>query len=346
MKANDRQAIGQQGLTVSQFSVDGTGFGNLFRAMDQQTAGDIVAAAFAAGVRYFDTAPLYGFGLSETRLGAGLAPFPRDQLVISTKVGYTLTPSEKEEEGDALALFVDVPATDTSFNFSRDAVMRGMEESLQRLQTDYVDILLIHDPDEGVTLFERELDPYARSHFEQVMEETYPALDQLRSEGTIRALGLGMNQWGMLADFARAGDFDCFLLAGRYTLLEQEPLAEFLPLCQQKGIRIVIGGPFNSGILALGAVAEATYDYAPPPPEILERVRQIQAVCAAHGVSLPAAALQFPFGHPAVASIIPGASSVAQVTANIGYFEEEIPGSFWQQLKEQELIDSGSPLPR
>ena len=344
MKASDRQAIGNDGLAVTQFSLGGTGFGNMFRAMNQETADRVVATALEAGVRYFDTAPLYGVGLSETRLGAGLVPFPRDEVVISTKVGYTLTPSDKEEVV-IFGPFVDVPAIETSFDFSRDAIMRGLEGSLERLQMDHVDIVLIHDPDEGVTLFEPELDPYAKSHFDQVMKETYPALDELRKQGVIKALGLGMNQWGMLADFARAGDFDCFLLAGRYTLLEQEPLEQFLPLCMEKGIRIIVGAPFNSGILARGAVEGVTYNYAPPPLEIVEKVRSIQKVCDAHAVPLPAAALQFPFGHPAVASTIPGASTVEELTANVGYFEEEIPDAFWQQLVDEGLIDPASPLP-
>ena len=344
MRASDKEPVGGQGVTVTRFSLGGTGFGNMYRSIDQAAADESAAAALHGGVRYFDTAPLYGVGLSEQRLGQALRQARRDELVISTKVGYTLTPIAAAEHGD-FGPFVDVPPVETAFDFSRDAILRGMEESLQRLQTDRIDIVLIHDPDEGVTLFEPELDPYARSHFGQVMAEAYPALDQLRSEGVIRALGLGMNQWGMLADFARAGDFDCFLLAGRYTLLEQEPLAEFFPLCQEKDIRIIIGGPFNSGILVRGAVAGATYNYAEAPPEILERVGRIERVCAAHGVALPAAALQFPFGHPTVAATIPGASSVAELNENITHFETEIPVGFWEQLREEGLIDAAAPVP-
>jgi D-threo-aldose 1-dehydrogenase len=177
------------------------------------------------------------------------------------------------------------------------------------------------------------------------MEETYPVLDDLRRQGVVKAIGLGMNQWQMLWDFAHAGDFDCFLLAGRYTLLEQAPLQRFLPMCAEKKISIIIGGPYNSGILATGATESAHYNYMRATPEILKRVQQIEAVCTRHGVSLPAAALQFPLGHPAVASVIPGARSVAELHANLDYFRQAIPADFWVELKELGLIDAASPTP-
>ncbi len=343
MQTQKPQQVGQQGLEVTQFGLGGTGFGNMYDKMEEQTAMDTAAAAYEAGIRYFDTAPLYGYGLSEERLGAGLARFDRDEVVISTKVGYTLVPlAGKRPHED---IFIDVPALDTVFDYSPEAILSSLEESMKRLQTERIDIVLIHDPDEGITLFEPGSDPYSKSHFAEVMEQTYPTLDELRGQGVIRALGLGMNQWEMLADFARAGDFDCFLLAGRYTLLEQEPLHEFLPLCQERDIRIIVGGPYNSGILATGAIEGARYNYGPTSAAILERTRRIEQVCARHQVSLQAAALQFPFGHPAVASIIPGASSGAEIQANIGFFEEEIPAAFWEELKGLELIDPASPAP-
>ena len=177
------------------------------------------------------------------------------------------------------------------------------------------------------------------------MNETYPILDDLRRQGVIKAIGLGMNQWQLLWDFAHAGDFDCFLLAGRYTLLEQAPLQRFLPMCEEKNISIIIGGPYNSGILATGAKPGAYYNYAPAPQPILARVQGIEAVCARHGVTLAAAALQFPLGHPAVAAIIPGARSAAELQTNLGYFRQPIPADFWAELKAEGLIDAASPIP-
>ena len=342
MQVSDRQGVGRYGLEFTRMGLGGTAFGNMYTALDDEIAVELAEFAFNAGVRYFDTAPLYGYGLSESRLGAGLARLERDAFVISTKVGYTLVPRDPDEPFDSL--FADIPPLKSVFDYSRDAVLRSVESSLKRLQTDRIDILLIHDPDEGVTL-KPGGDPRAVSHFKEVMEQTYPALDELRSQRVIGAVGLGMNQWQMLRDFAHAGDFDCFLLAGRYTLLEQEPLGEFLPLCTEKNIRIIIGGPFNSGILATGAVEGAHYDYAPAPPEILERTRRIEQVCARHDVPLQAAALQFPFGHPTVATTIPGARSPAELEANIAHLERPIPGAFWEELKGESLIDPASPIP-
>ena len=329
--------------SVTRFGLGGAGFGNLFAPLEAAAVIETVSAAYDAGVRYFDTAPLYGFGLSEERLGLALTKIPRDENVISTKVGYSLVPAAPGD--DDTGPFVDVPPLRPVFDYSRDAILRSLDESMARLKTDRIDVVLIHDPDEGATLNDQKADPFSKSHFREVMEETYPVLDDLRSSGNVTALGLGMNQWQMLADFARAGDFDCFLLAGRYTLLEQQPLDEFLPLCLEKGISIVVGGPYNSGILALGAVEGAMYNYQPATPEVLDRTAKIEAVCARHEVSLPAAALQFPFGHPAVASIIPGAVSMNELKANLGYFQEKIPADLWEELKRLELIHPGAPVP-
>ncbi|MAE61565.1 MAG: pyridoxal 4-dehydrogenase [Planctomycetaceae bacterium] len=316
--------------------------GNLGSRVDQQDVHDTVAAVWEAGVRYFDTAPLYAYGLSETRIGAALSRYNRDELVISTKVGQMLvpyTPGPSDPKRDAA-----IPPFINEFDYSRDAVQRSIEGSLERLQTDRIDIVLIHDPDGGVSV-EQDADPYSSSHFDQVMAEAYPMLDDLRSQGVIKALGAGMNQWQMLHDFALAGDFDCFLLAGRYTLLEQDSLHTLLPVCLEKGIRIILGGPFNSGILATGAVEGATYSYKPAPPQVMQRVSRIEAVCARHDVPLAAAALQFPFGHPAVATIIPGMESVAKVHANVQHMQHPIPADLWAELKSESLLDGDAPLP-
>ena len=343
MNVDQRQSIGPFDLEVTAMGFGGAPFGNLFATIPEEEASGALRAAHAAGIRYFDTAPLYGYGLSESRYGAGLSGFDRDEIVISSKVGYTLVPLEPDAPKDEL--FIDAPRMKAGFDYSRDAVLRSLENSLERLKMDHIDIVYIHDPDEGVTLFNPESDPYDASHFREVMEMTYPALDELRSQKVIKAFGLGMNQWEMLADFAVAGDFDCFLLAGRYTLLEQESLDKLLPLCEERNIRIVIGGPYNSGILATGATEGTYYNYQTPPPEILEKVRRIEAVCARHNVPLPAAALQFPFGHPAVASIIPGSRNVRELESNLQLFQHDIAADFWAELKSQSLVHADAPLP-
>lgn len=342
MRAGDKEKIGPHGLEVTRLGLGGTTFGNLYSVLSEQEGLAVLDAAFAAGVRYFDTAPLYGYGLSETRLGPGLARYDRDAVVVSSKVGYVLV---ERQPGDAYVdLFVDAPEMTSYFDFSRDAVLRSLEGSLARLKMDRLDMVLIHDPDAARSI-EPDWTPGERGYFDQVMAQAYPALDELRQQGVIKALGLGMNQWQMLADFARAGDFDAFLLAGRYTLLEQEPLRELLPLCAEKGVRVIIGGPYNSGILATGAVAGAYYNYAPAAPEVLAKVRCIEAVCARHEVPLQAAALQFPFGHPAVATVIPGARTVAEVAANVAALACAIPADCWAELKQEGLIAAAAPTP-
>ena len=343
MKRDKKQEIGGQGLEVTQLGMGGAALGNLYAVVDENGAAETIASAYTAGIRYFDTAPLYGYGRSEHRLGSELSRYRRDEFVISTKVGYSLVPRTAEEPPESP--FVNVPPLDKEFDFSRDAVLRSFEESLKRLQTDYIDILFIHDPDEGISIQPDFDDPYSVSHFSRAMDQVYPALDELRAQKAVKAIGAAMNQWQMLYDFAAEGDFDCFLLAGRYTLLEQEPALKFLPRCEEKGIRVIIGGPYNSGILATGAVEGAYYNYLPATPEVLDRTRRIQHVCARHNVSLQAAALQFPFGHSSIASIIPGARSAAEIEANVSFFEEAIPDDFWTDLRDQSLVAEEAPLP-
>ena len=337
------EKIGPHGLTVTNIGFGGAPFGNLFAAIPEEAVRASLEAAFGAGIRYFDTAPLYGFGLSESRYGECLSGYTRSELTISSKVGYTLRPLAPGE-APPFDQFVDTPRMTVDYDYSRDAVLRSIEGSLKRLQTDRIDLIYIHDPDEGVSL-QPDFDPYARSHFAEVMDRAYPALDELRSQKVIKAIGVGMNQWQMLADFVVAGDFDCFLLAGRYTLLEQESLERLLPLCDQHGVRIVIGGPYNSGILASGPVEGAHYNYAPAPAEILERTARIEAVCKRHDVPLAAAALQFPLAHPVVAAVIPGARSPQELEANVQLCQHSIPSDLWVELKTEELIHSDAPVP-
>lgn len=336
-----QRPIGHTGISVTALGLGGAPFGNMYTAMAAGETEATVAAAFAAGIRYFDTAPLYGYGLSETRLGEAIKPLPRDELVIASKVGFDLIPIDPSEVNPRI--FVQPVPMRAEFNYSRDATLRSIEASLKRLDTSHIDMLAIHDPDEAVDVFGG-ADPRSRSHFKEAMEGAYPVLAELRSQGVIKAIGVGINQWQMLCDFAVEGDFDYFLLAGRYTLLDQGSLDQLFPLCAQRGISLVIGGPYNSGILASGAVEGATYNYRPATPKTLERVRRIEAVCTTYGVPLQAAALQFPRNHPQVTSVIPGARSIAELEQSVRLSSIAIPVDFWRELKAQQLIDARVPV--
>ncbi len=281
--------------------------------MADDEAHRVVEAAWQAGIRFFDTAPLYGHGLAEQRLGAVLRAKPREEFVLATKVGRLLRADAPPEPGQA---YKGVPPVNPTYDFSYDGVMRSVEESLARLGLDRVDVLHIHDPDE---------------HFEEALAGAYRALDRLRAEGTIRAVGAGMNQAEMLVRFGREADFDCFLLAGRYTLLDRTGAAELLPLCVEKSIAIIAGGVFNSGILA-NPRPGTTFNYQQAPPELVDRALRMQEICARHGVELKAAAIQFPLRHPAVASVLTGCRSVREVEENVRMFQAPIPSSLWDEL--------------
>jgi D-threo-aldose 1-dehydrogenase len=246
-------------------------------------------------------------------LGTVLRTKPRGEFVLSTKVGRLLRAGGAPEPGQA---WKGTPPLNPVFDFSYEATMRSVEESLERLGLDHVDILLIHDPD---------------LHFEEALNGAYPALDRLRSEGTVKAIGAGMNQAEMLVRFAREANFDCFLLAGRYTLLDQVGARELLPLCLERGIAVIAGGVFNSGILASPGVA-ATYNYQPAPPELIHRAQQIKAICKRHGVDIKAAALQFPLRHPAIRTVLAGCRSVAELEENVSHINAPIPDSLWNEL--------------
>ncbi len=289
--------------------------GGLFEEVSEEEAHAVVEAAYERGLRLFDTAPLYGSGLSEQRLGAVLRTKPRDEFVLSTKVGRLLRANGPAEP----TMFEGTPPLRPVFDFSYDGVLRSLDESLARLGLDRVDIALIHDPDD---------------HYEQALEGAYPALERLRGEGVVGAIGVGMNQTELLVRFARDGDFDCFLLAGRYTLLDTSGLDELLPLAAERGISIVAGGVFNSGVLASGE----TYDYAPAPTEVLERAARLREVCTRWGVPLEAAAIQFPLGHPAVTCVVVGCRSAAEVEEDVRLFQLDIPAGLWQELKAAGLL--------
>jgi D-threo-aldose 1-dehydrogenase len=298
----------------------------LFEAVPEDQALRVIERAWEAGIRFFDTAPLYGHGLAELRVGRVLRDLPRDEFTLATKVGRLLRASAPPEPGQS---FRGVPPVNPVFDFTYDGVMRSVEESLERLGMSRVDILHIHDPDD---------------HYDEALSGAYRALAKLRDDGVISAVGAGMNQSEMLIRFAHDGDFDCFLLAGRYTLLEQGALDELLPLCVDRGIAIIAGGVYNSGILA-DPKPGAHYNYQTAPADLLERARRIRAICASHGIPLKAAAVQFPLGHPAVASVVVGCRSVAQLDESIEMFEVTIPPGLWQELKTEGLLQDSVRTP-
>ena len=339
MRPSDTRVLGRTGLAVTQLGFGGAPLGNRYQAIAEAEAQATVRAAYDAGIRLFDTAPLYGFGLSEHRVGAALRDRPRESFVLSTKVGRLLDPRHPDtlDQGQ----FKDSLPFAEVYDYGYDGIMRSIEHSLHRLGTWRVDILLVHDLDVWTHGSEQ-----ARvERVEAFMAGGYRAMEKLRAEGTVKAIGAGVNETAACQDLAERGDFDCFLLAGRYTLLEQAPLDSLLPLCERRGIALLIGGAYNTGILATGAIEGAYFQYAPAPPEIMARVRRIEAVCARHGVRLLTAALQFPLGHPAVASVVVGMRAPAEVATNVEVFAPEVPADFWAELRAESLLREDAPTP-
>jgi D-threo-aldose 1-dehydrogenase len=330
--------IGRTGLRVSQLGLGGAPLGDFSSRLVEDEALATVEAACKIGLKLFDTSPLYGHGLSEHRFGHVLRRKERDSFVLSTKVGRWLRPRPPDEIDRGW--FVGGLNFEPVVDYSYDATMRSLEQSFQRLGLNTIDILHIHDVD----VWTHGLEGYER-HYRIAVDGAYRALEELRRAGVIRAIGLGVNQIEPCLRFARDCDIDCFLLAGRYTLLEHAALDELLPLCEQRNISILLGGPFNSGILATGAVAGATYNYKLAPPEVTERVSRIDAVCRRHRVPIAAAALQFPLGHPRVASMIPGAISPEQVERNASLMRTAIPKDLWAELKREGLMPDAARVP-
>jgi D-threo-aldose 1-dehydrogenase len=326
VKATDRVPLGHTGLQVTRFGLGTAPLAGLFEAVPEESALAVIERSWEAGIRFYDTAPLYGHGLAEMRLGRVLQKRPRDEFTLASKVGRLLRAGAPSEPGQ---VFRGTPPVNPIFDFSYDGVMRSVEESLERLGLERVDILHIHDPD---------------NHYDEALHGAYRALDQLRREGVIKAVGAGMNQAEMLARFAREANFDCFLLAGRYTLLDQIALKDLLPVCLERGVAIIAGGVYNSGILA-DPKPGAHYNYTAAPATLVERAQRISAVCARHGVPIKAAAVQFPLGHPAVSCVVVGCRSVAQLDESIAMFEFEIPSALWAELKHEGLLDPDAPTP-
>jgi D-threo-aldose 1-dehydrogenase len=330
--------FGRTGLVITDMGFGAAPIGNFLKPIPEEVSDAMVNRAWMAGIRYFDTAPLYGHGLSELRLGHSLRWKPRDQFVVSSKVGRLLRPAPRKSID--FAPWVDAAPFTLRFDYSYDGTMRSLEDTLQRMAIERIDIAFIHDCDVFTHGAEQQ-----KIYFKQAMEGSYKALMKLREEGVVKAIGVGVNEWQVCHEALKQGDFDGFLLAGRYTLLEQDSLDEFLPLCEKRKAAVVIGGGLNSGILATGAVAGAKYNYAPAPQPILEKVKKIEAVCAQHKVPLPAAALQFLLAHPVIASHVPGTRTVQQMEQNIAWVSHPIPAAFWQDLKQAGLLRKDAPTP-
>jgi D-threo-aldose 1-dehydrogenase len=323
--------IGNTDIEVTSLGFGGASLGNMYTPVDDAAAIEAIRTACEGKIRYFDTAPMYGFGKSERLYGEALKNFSRQSFRLSTKVGRLIVRGAATPDTEQTP-FVGITDAHPVFDYSRSGILKSLEESRKRLNIERIDIVYIHDPD-------------VNDSYRQALKEAYPVLDDLRRQQVIGAVGVGMNQAEMLCQFARDADFDCFLLAGRYTLLDQVALRELLPLCQKKTISIVIGGAYNSGILATGAVPGAHYNYAPAPPEIMDKTRRIQAVCDRWHVPLKAAALQFPFGHPTVVSNIPGTRTKARFDENLALMTHPIPGDFWAELKAEGLLIEDAPVP-
>lgn len=311
-----QRKLGRSDVTVTELSLGGAAIGNLFSEVDDATAAATIDAAWDGGIRLFDTAPHYGLGLSERRLGAALRGRPRDEFLISTKVGRLLLPADPPYRADEAGFAVPA-AYVRRFDFSTDGVRRSLEESLGRLGMDRVDIALIHDPDD---------------HGEQALTQAYPALERLRAEGVVRAIGVGMNQASMLTRFVRDTNIDVVLIAGRYTLLDQRAADDLLPTAAERGVGVIAGGVFNSGLLA-DPSDDARFDYDRAPLSMVQRARELEAICGSYGVPLRAAAARFPLGHPAVASVLIGARSPAEINDAIRLRETAIPAALWDALR-------------
>lgn len=331
--------VGRSGLSVTRLGLGGASIGGLFSSVTDDDAIDTIRHAWELGIRYFDTAPLYGYGASERRFGAALAEHPRDDFVLSTKVGRlvrdrTAIRSDADVDHQRLgdrddAYYVVGDPVGIVFDYSADGIRRSIEESLERLRLDRIDIALIHDPDD---------------HWREAIDGAWPALERMRSEGVIRAVGAGMNQSAMLTRFVRETTMDAVLLAGRYTLLDQTALADLMPECEGRGVAVFVGGIMNSGVLA-DPRPGATFNYAPAPQPVIDRARRIGEVCARHDVPLRTAAMQFPMAHPAVASLVAGVRSPAHLDEYATLLAHPIPAELWSELRAEGLIDPEAPVP-
>lgn len=339
MKIRHWDRLGNGGLDFTELGFGAAPLGNLYKAISDEEAHDVLEAAWESGVRYFDTAPLYGLGLSERRVGNFLRSKNRNDYIVSTKGGRLLEVCAPEEK-TGIGKFFETPNRREVYDYSYDGVMRSFEASLERTGLDRFDILFVHDVD----IFTHGSKEASDARIDEFMKGGYYAMLSLRDQGVIKAFGGGINEWQVCETLARRGDFDLFLLAGRYTLLEQESLASFLPLCDERGIGIVLGGPYNSGILARGPSEDAQYNYSNAPQAVIDKVRRIHAICEKHGVRMIEAALNFPLLHDSVVSVIPGGQSVAEVESNKAMLGKHIPAALWADLKSAGLMRADAPV--
>ncbi len=331
MNALDEIPIGQTGIKVTRLGLGGVFVGSHFEtSASYDISLKTIKTAYDIGIKYFDTAPFYGCGRSEARFGKMLSDKPRDTYVLSTKVGRLLIPDSENPgmwEDDKITHFVP------EFDLSRDGIIKSVEDSLERLGLNHVEILYLHDPDRA-------------NKEDEAIKSAFPALMELKEQGLVKAIGTGMNQWQMPMRFLQEFDLDVILLAGRYTLLDQSAYLDFLPLCEKRGTKIVTGGPFNSGILTATTFNQSTwFNYKPASAEWIEKAINLKLICDKYSVNLKAAALQFPLAHPAVACVIPGAASPAQLEENVSLINAPIPPGVWEELKYQNLIPIDAPTP-
>ncbi len=340
MKTNFWQRNENGGLSFTELGMGTAALGNLYKAISDDEANAALEKAWQIGCRYFDTAPLYGLGLAETRVNRFLRGKDRDQYVLSTKAGRLMEVC-KPEDRTGIGKFFETPNRREMFDYSYNGIMRSFEFSLERLGVDRIDILFAHDID----VFNHGSKEVMEVRMADFIASGYRAMLSLRDQGVVKAIGAGINECRPAQRLLEQCDLDIFLLAGRYTLLEQEALDSFLPLCQKRGVGIVLGGPYNSGILATGAKPGAWYNYDPAPADIIARVNRIEAICSNHGVRLIEAALRFPLHHPCVITTVPGAQSVDEVDNNSGNIATEIPDALWADLKSQGLMREDAPTP-
>ena len=335
-----RRRLGRSELMIPQFGMGGAPLGNLFTILSEQESADTIQGAWDAGVRYFDTAPWYGRGLSELRLGHVLRDKPRDEYLISTKVGRILKAPHNPDEFDCF-LWGKPLSFDVVWDYSYDGVMRSYEDSLQRLGVNRVDILIIHDLD----LEYHGTDARMSAYLAQLGTSGFRALEELKAQGLVKAVGAGVNALGTIPRFLEMVDLDFFMLSLRYTLGEQVTLDEELPACEERGVGFITAGVFSSGLFATGPIEGAKFNYEDATPEQLDRARKIEAICQRYDVPLAAAALQFPMHHPLAAAVIPGALKAEHVVRNLELFRHPIPSEVWAELKSEGLIHEGAPTP-
>lgn len=327
--------LGRTSLFITEMGFGGSGIGNLYRALDNRTSEETVKRAWELEIRYFDTAPHYGCGLSERRLGLALRDYPRQDYILSTKVGRLLRPRREtgRQAGDS---FPSEDPFNRVYDYSYEGIIRSFEDSYQRLGSNQIEILFMHDIGRYT---------HGDKHnklFKTAMESGYKALDQLRGQGLVKAVGLGVNEWQVCYESFRYADFDCFMLAGRYTLLEQEPLDIVFPECEKRGVSIIAAGVYNSGILVSGPGDHARYDYEVASPEIQRRAARIFEICGQYGIHPSAPALQFPLLHAVVSSVVVGMNSPRHVDENVANLQVEIPDDLWRELVSEKILREGS----